>query len=381
VTKDGALDRNARLLDSTRRMLDIAFAPQVDLERKLRRLTSVVVADFPRSLFKLQIVGSDGLLRVVPEFVTPLLQQIVDRYRGSLGPLDVRDVRLPTEADSLILKGLSSLDEIRLTDPADIGRYFAAHSDHAGRDELGRTVRDGLGIREVLLLPVRPDESPFGVVSVSTSTPLGGVENAYWRSVAAAITGIYRASKFRLLDTLKTLALASIDVPTILVDADGNPMEVNRAVTAILGFDEHRATIRHLGNMRPCLPGRSAFERGEYRQREERAFYIADAYGEEVACTVQTEPLTDVEGRTIGAVVRLRPTGDLEERSVRLTRRQREVARLVADGMSSKEIAVELGLSIHTVNYHRACIRDRLCEDGAHDDLKAQIRSYFLGNR
>lgn len=48
----------------------------------------------------------------------------------------------------------------------------------------------------------------------------------------------------------------------------------------------------------------------------------------------------------------------------RLTLRQREVLQLIAQGLTSKEIARELALSIKTVNTHRADIMEQL---GIHD--------------
>lgn len=43
-----------------------------------------------------------------------------------------------------------------------------------------------------------------------------------------------------------------------------------------------------------------------------------------------------------------------------LTERQREVVRRVAQGMGGKQIASELGISIKTVEFHRACIARQL---------------------
>ena len=51
-----------------------------------------------------------------------------------------------------------------------------------------------------------------------------------------------------------------------------------------------------------------------------------------------------------------RPSGPLE----RLSPRQREVLRLMADGHSTKEIAFRLGLSAKTVETHRAQLMERL---------------------
>ena len=44
----------------------------------------------------------------------------------------------------------------------------------------------------------------------------------------------------------------------------------------------------------------------------------------------------------------------------RLTPRQREVLRLIAEGLSTKEIAFKLGLSVKTVESHRAQLMERL---------------------
>jgi DNA-binding NarL/FixJ family response regulator len=49
----------------------------------------------------------------------------------------------------------------------------------------------------------------------------------------------------------------------------------------------------------------------------------------------------------------LGPSGDL-------TPRQMEVLKLIAEGRSRKEVAFVLGISLKTVEYHRACIFDRL---------------------
>jgi DNA-binding NarL/FixJ family response regulator len=51
---------------------------------------------------------------------------------------------------------------------------------------------------------------------------------------------------------------------------------------------------------------------------------------------------------------------DTEECSVRLTPRQREIVQLLAEGKSSKEVAVALGLSVKTAETHRANIMREL---------------------
>ena len=43
-----------------------------------------------------------------------------------------------------------------------------------------------------------------------------------------------------------------------------------------------------------------------------------------------------------------------------LTARQREVLQLIAEGLSTKEIAKELGISLKTAQTHRANVMDRV---------------------
>lgn len=57
-----------------------------------------------------------------------------------------------------------------------------------------------------------------------------------------------------------------------------------------------------------------------------------------------------------------------------LTPRQREVLQLVAEGYSSKEIADELGLSVKTVETHRAQLMRRLGVDSVAGLVRAAIR-------
>lgn len=61
-----------------------------------------------------------------------------------------------------------------------------------------------------------------------------------------------------------------------------------------------------------------------------------------------------------------------------LTARQREVLTLVAEGFSSKEISQKLGISIHTVQRHRANIRRQLDLDGGVDLVKYAVRKGLI---
>ena len=62
----------------------------------------------------------------------------------------------------------------------------------------------------------------------------------------------------------------------------------------------------------------------------------------------------------------------------RLTPRQREIIQLLAEGQSSKEIAVALGLSIKTAETHRANIMKRLNCHSASEIVRYAVRTHII---
>lgn len=75
--------------------------------------------------------------------------------------------------------------------------------------------------------------------------------------------------------------------------------------------------------------------------------------------SIDSVTLTDTEHRT-GPDDRNVGHAELQARFSRLTARQRQVLRLVVMGMTSKQIAGELGLSPRTVEVHRAHVMMRI---------------------
>ena len=69
---------------------------------------------------------------------------------------------------------------------------------------------------------------------------------------------------------------------------------------------------------------------------------------------------------------------ELEERLARLTQRELEIMRLVITGTPSKKIASELGISVKTVDVHRARVRDKTDSESlaklVHDVLSLGVR-------
>jgi DNA-binding NarL/FixJ family response regulator len=62
----------------------------------------------------------------------------------------------------------------------------------------------------------------------------------------------------------------------------------------------------------------------------------------------------------------------------RLTSRQREIIQLLAEGQSSKEIAVALGLSVKTAETHRANIMKRLNCHSASEIVRYAVRNNII---
>jgi DNA-binding NarL/FixJ family response regulator len=62
----------------------------------------------------------------------------------------------------------------------------------------------------------------------------------------------------------------------------------------------------------------------------------------------------------------------------RLTPRQREIVQLLADGKSSKEVAVALGLSVKTAETHRANIMKRLDCHSVSELVRYAVRNNII---
>lgn len=56
-----------------------------------------------------------------------------------------------------------------------------------------------------------------------------------------------------------------------------------------------------------------------------------------------------------------------------LTPRQHEIVRLIADGLTTPEIASRLGLSAHTVTFHRTNIREKLGVDSSREMMRYAV--------
>jgi DNA-binding NarL/FixJ family response regulator len=73
-----------------------------------------------------------------------------------------------------------------------------------------------------------------------------------------------------------------------------------------------------------------------------------------------------------------RTAADAEVPTSRLTPRQREIVQLLAEGKSSKEVAVALGLSVKTAETHRANIMRRLNCHSVSELVRYAIRNNII---
>jgi DNA-binding NarL/FixJ family response regulator len=69
---------------------------------------------------------------------------------------------------------------------------------------------------------------------------------------------------------------------------------------------------------------------------------------------------------------------DIDTRRGRLTPRQREIVQLLAEGKSSKEVAVALGISVKTAETHRANIMRRLDCHSVSELVRYAIRNHIV---
>jgi DNA-binding NarL/FixJ family response regulator len=82
-------------------------------------------------------------------------------------------------------------------------------------------------------------------------------------------------------------------------------------------------------------------------------------------------------GAAVSAVVhRLVRNPQATARSVELSPRENDILRHVAEGLSSKEIASRLGLSVRTVDNHRAAVGRKT---GLHSVAQLTLHAYELG--
>ncbi len=215
-----------------------------------------------------------------------------------------------------------------------------------------------------IFVPVRQGSTQFGLLLICVATEPGDDEVAFWRLVgiilAQAVSVCHKSRAVLLLEG----ALDSAQVPFVLFDADGVVVRASRGARELIA----RRTVPGINGVRwprvtlgmrfspPLMPdlARHGGWSGEVRVPRD------DGTHETIPAVVRS--IVDAGGTPVGAIAvgQAHPRGNSEGQRPYLTAREERIAQLVADGLSSKEIAVRLGITERTVQFHRHKLRVKL---------------------
>ena len=171
-------------------------------------------------------------------------------------------------------------------------------------------------------------------------------------------------------------------VPQLVTDTRPDVVLMDVRMPRVDGIAATRAVVDRAGGPVPRVVVLTTFENDDHvldaLQAGAQGFLLKRARPEEIAQAVRTV----AQGDSLlfpDAVRRLAagrpPSGDTLA-SARLTEREGEVLRLMADGMSNAEIAGELYLGVETVRTHVGNVLGKL---GVRDRTQAVVRAYTSG--
>jgi DNA-binding NarL/FixJ family response regulator len=131
------------------------------------------------------------------------------------------------------------------------------------------------------------------------------------------------------IDAIRRIGKRGLDTRVLVLSANASPVFVEEVIhSGAAGFVPKNAASRDL------IAAIDALRQG--------ACYLSPSV---------TEQVVDADAR---------PGDTASSGEAMLTDREREVLRLIAEGLSSKEIAVMLGVSLKTVDSHRSNLMEKL---------------------
>jgi len=177
-------------------------------------------------------------------------------------------------------------------------------------------------------------------------------------------------------------ALELIDLPAYVIDRNGTLRWANTAVSRLIG--------ERVGN------SFFSFVSSDTRQRVEEQFArkvdcgeatvytltVFNTAGRRTQIRVHSAPLRQIDREIVGVLGLALPRGVGKRRrperlgGIQLTKRQAEVLRLLGEGLSTEEIANDLGVAVETARNHiRAVLRGL----GVHSRLEAVVEGRERG--
>jgi len=158
-------------------------------------------------------------------------------------------------------------------------------------------------------------------------------------------------------------ALEEISVPCYVIDSTGYIRWLNDAAKELVG-DATGKMFTSVLDPHELPRAKSLFQRNLHgKGHRDFAVDLINVDGEEQCVEISSVPLRS-KHRAIGMFGVVRPRSDTAERPPkvdgRLTPRQREILRLLADGKSTEQIAATLHISRETVRNHVRHISKRL---------------------
>ncbi|MFW5689564.1 MAG: helix-turn-helix transcriptional regulator, partial [Spirochaetota bacterium] len=230
-----------------------------------------------------------------------------------------------------------------------------------------------------LFVPVRSGASHSGLCLVCSDERFDEASIAFWRLVGIIIAQIDAATQLNRNRMLMDVAFDMLAQPVLLMDESGAIVRGNHAASAgLAGLAHSRIEGRRLDALMrdwefsPDLEG--LFDRGG---QWSGTVGVPRPDGSTARIPAVARSVFDADGVYLGTVAVGTREGSgssgLDAPSVYLTARESQIAQLVAEGHSTKEIAKLLSVSPRTVQFHRHRLRVKLGIDGRRVPLRMAV--------
>jgi PAS domain S-box-containing protein len=176
-------------------------------------------------------------------------------------------------------------------------------------------------------------------------------------------------------------ALDAIDLPAYVIDRDGTLRWANQATSVLIGDRIGQSFLNFLpADVRERVKAQFA-RKVVGGSSTVYQLAVLDLDGRRVELSVRSAPLRSHDREIVGIFGLAVPSGVRETaeppaNEVRLTPRQAEVLRLLAEGHNTDAIAVRLGVALETARNHIRAVLKRL---GVHSRLEAVVEARQRG--